>query len=260
MKINLNEKETAIKCIEEGTIDKKPSTTINLLAKYYHNNGMAKEQIIDEINDFMKKNYKQYNSVLWNNLIESIVKQVIKNNSQLVHIESINITKAELEFIKNIETLKMQKVAFTYLVYAKVFNKINENNNNWVKSNYRNEIFKDANVTETGKDQLLILKNMIELNIFTMAKNITNNSINVGNYINKDGEIALVISDFRALGLQYLKFVYNDKNIIKCEECNIMINRSNNKVKYCKNCARIMKNRKIMEFTKKYRKDKKSNE
>jgi hypothetical protein len=238
VKINLKEKETAIKCIEKGIIDKKPSVTILLLAKYYHNNGMAKEQIIDEINDFMKKNYKQYNSVLWSSLIESIVKQVIKNNSQLVHIESVNITKTELEFIKNIETLKMQKVAFTYLVYAKVFNKINENNNNWVKSSYRNEIFKDANVTETGKDQLLILKKMIELNIFTMAKNITNNSINVGNYISEDDEVVLVIDDFRALGLQYLKAIGEDKNIIQCEECEKLIEVKNNKTKYCKACSK----------------------
>lgn len=247
MRIDLKEKESVLKCIKTGVIDKKPSKTIVLLAKYYYSNGMNKEQIVDEIDCFFKMNYKQYNSVLWNDLIESIVKQVIKDNKQLVHIDNIKITKSEIDFIKNIKGEKLQKLAFTYLVYAKIFNLINPDNNNWVNSMHRNEIFKDADITETGKNQLLTLKSMVDNNILKTAKNITNNSVNVENYINEEDESVLIIDDFRALGLQYLKFL-GDNRIIKCEVCGKHIKAKSKKPpKYCNKCAKEIDKKKSLE-------------
>lgn len=245
MDIILNEKSFVEKILEDGIVDKKPSKTIWLLAKYYNSLGIDKEQSIKNIDCFMKKNYKnKYNSVTWGDLVEGIVNQAIKNNFDLNNVESVNITKSEIDFIKSIGQKTLEKLTFTYLVYAKVLNQINPKNNNWVSSKYRTAIFKDANIGEKGSKQLEIIHKAVVRNIIVLSKNITNNSINVENYINENDSVVLVVRDFRELGLQYLKFI-GEKNIVNCEVCKRLIvkTRPNSNIKYCKNCARKVKNR-----------------
>jgi hypothetical protein len=58
MKIILNEKEILDKSLNKGFIDKKPSNTIKLLAKHFFSIGQNKNQVIDSIDNFMEKNYK----------------------------------------------------------------------------------------------------------------------------------------------------------------------------------------------------------
>jgi len=243
VRIDLNEMKTVLKCIENGEVNNKPSKTISLLAKYYCIE-MDASQTIDEIDNFMNNNYKTYNSVLWSSLIETIVKQTIGGERKLIELKSVNITESEIEFIKKLKSEKIKKLAFTYLIYAKIFNYINPKNNNWVSSRYRNDIFKDANVTETGKEQLLTLHKMLIDNIVVMSKNITNNSLNVENYINEKCNVILVINDFRELGLQYLKFI-GDESILICSQCGKCIKQINKKsrpIKYCNECSKLIKN------------------
>lgn len=239
MKIDLNELETVQQCLNNKQINEsKPSMAISLLAKYYLSKDMDKKQIVDNIDHFMNESYHEYNSATWIDTVEKIVSNVIKYNSKLVIIKNINITRNELDYVKKIDKLTYQKLAFVFLVYAKIFNQIKENNNNWVEGKYRNEMFFDAKVNELGKNQLKILHDMVKLNIIFMAKNITNNSINVSNYIDDSSEIILKITDFRELGLQYLKLIGYDK-IKKCEECGKLIKYNSKKIpKYCTKCAK----------------------
>jgi hypothetical protein len=221
MKLELNEIEKVKNIIEKGIVDNKPSETIRLLAKYYHKQNMNQEQIVQAINNFLIKNYKnQYNQVTWNDLLEGIVKTVVKNNSNLINISSVEITKSEVEYIKTLETDKIQRLIFTYLVYAKIFNKINSKNNNWVNGEYRNEIFKDAYIKETGKEQLKTIHKLVTNNILKISKNITNNSVNLEYVVKEDSETELIIDDFREFGLQWLKYL-GDKTVYECNECKI---------------------------------------
>ncbi|MGL5767683.1 MAG: hypothetical protein ACRCX8_18780 [Sarcina sp.] len=255
MNIILNEKVLAEKVLGEGLVDKKPSKTISLLARYYNSEEMDKEQIIDNIDNFMSKHHKaKYNSVTWSDLTEGIVDQAIKNNFTLNNVESVNITKSEIDFIKNIGQKTLEKLAFTYLVYAKILNQVNPNNNNWINENHRTEIFKDANVTERGQRQLQSIFKLKEMGIISMSKNITNNSINVENYINESNEVILVINDFREIGLQYLRLI-GEKNIVDCQVCGKLIIKKPRAVqKYCSKCKR--KKQKEWDVKSKENKDK----
>ena len=60
----MNEKKLLNKSLEEGYVDdKKPTSTIKILAKYCFDNKMDTRQVIDFIDSFFKNNYQQYNNV-----------------------------------------------------------------------------------------------------------------------------------------------------------------------------------------------------
>jgi len=244
MKLELNEINKVNTIIKEGLVDDKPSATIRLLARYYHQQGMDIGQIIKIIDAFMLKNYShKYNSVTWEDMIEGTVKNAIKNNKCLMQVNDVNITETEINYIKSLGNDKFQKLAFTYLVYAKILNQMNSLNSNWIGGKYRNEIFKDAHVKELGKDQLKTIHNMSKCNILKLSKDIANNSISVDNYIDEDSSIIWIIDDFRELGLQWMQYK-GDESIKKCECCNkrFKLKTSNSNQKYCKECAKNIKN------------------
>jgi len=246
MKLELNEINKVEKTISKGEVDNKPSSTIRLLARYYNEQGMDMEQIIKAIDTFMLKNYSHnYNSVTWGDMVEGIIKRAIKDNKKLVQIDCVNITNSEINYIKSLENDKFQRLAFVYLVYAKILNQMNLLNNNWVNGKYRNEIFKDAFVKELGKDQHKTIHSMSVDNIIKLSKNITNNSVDVSNYINEDDTMVFEICDFRELGLQWMQYM-GDKNIKACKLCNKLIKQNIYKSrKYCYECAKKTKQEQV---------------
>ena len=241
MKIEFNEKSKVDYILKNGYVDdSKPSSSMKLLARYYNEQGMTKEQIIDAVDKFMTENYSEkYNSVTWDDVLEGIVKKAIKDNKTLTNVEDIKITKEETKYINNILNEKYQRLLFTYLVYAKILNKLNDKNNNWVSGKYRNDIFSEAKLTETGKDQLKIIFKLVnDEGALKQSVGVTNNSISVENYINDDSEVEIVINDFREIGLQWMKYK-GDKKVKLCEECGIHIYQNSKKPKrYCKLCAK----------------------
>lgn len=256
MKLELNENSKIKTILEEGIVSDKPSETINLLARYYNKQSMNQEQIVQAINKFMIKNDSgKYNSVTWEDLVEGIVKTVIKNNNDLIEIKEVKITKLEIEYIKSLETEKMQKLIFTYLVYAKIFNQINPKNKNWVKGECRNEVFKDADIKETGKEQLKTIHKLVSLEVLKIAKNITNNSVNLDNVVSDNSEVELVIEDFRELGLQWLRYL-GYKSIKLCKCCNKLFKLKSNKQEFCMLCGKNNEKENHNKRQKKYVKQK----
>lgn len=256
MKLILDEKKKVEEILETKKIDKKPSATISLLAKYYNTLGNSGDQIIQEIDTFMTANYSKYNSVTWGDLVESIAKQAVKDNYELIKVDSIGIYDSEIELIQTFEGEKIQKLAFTFLVYAKIANRINPLNNNWVLGKHITEIFKDANLTETGMKQNYTLHEMIKKDILVTTEMSISTSLSVENYVGTEGRSKefLTITDFRQLGLRWLKYI-GTKGIKECTECGqlIKLKTPNSNQKYCTECAKKIKNKSINESKKKKR-------
>lgn len=256
MKLILDEKKKIEEILETGKIDKKPSATISLLAKYYNTLGKSEDQIIHEVDTFMTKNYSKYNEVTWGNLVESIAKQAVKANRKLIEVDSVGIYDSEIELIQTFGDEKIQKLAFTFLVYAKIANQINHLNNNWVLGKHITEIFKDANVTETGMKQNYTLHEMIKKDILVTTERSISTSLSVEYYVGTEARSkeVLTITDFRQLGLQWLKYL-GTKGIKECTQCGqlIKLKTPNSNQKYCTECAKKIKNKTINESKKKKR-------
>ena len=223
MKILLNEKKIIEDIIESGFVGDKPMSTVHKLAKYYVAEGKTKDEVMVIIDEYLTKNWKDYNSVLKYDKIEDIVKQKVSSNKSFINVDSVNITKSEIEFINNSKK-KFKRIMFSYLVYSKILNKINPNNDGWISGSHRPDVFEDANIGDKGRKQVTTIREAINEGIFEMKKeSFMYNGIKP-TFINEDDEIIWVVDDFRELGLQYLEKYGTDADkskICTCEQCGI---------------------------------------
>ena len=246
--IVLNEVALAKNILSNGEVGDKPSFTLRLLARYYyHIENKSIDEIISELDTFMKLYYPNYESALWENNIDKYGRQAEKCNIR--QLEYIEITKNELSFIANVENEIYQKLLFVMLCYSKFYNKLSVNNNNWVNIPIY-EIFKSARVNvRYAKDKMIVMhdlreyinKNCIikyddngnDITEYIMKFAKKNDSLNIQlNIVDNQSEIILKIDDLRELGYRYL--LYKGENIKDCDECGILFKQNRNKtLKYC---------------------------
>lgn len=245
MAIVLNEVKQAEEIINTGDIGSKPSATLFLLAKYcrrYLN--YSSKDTIKYLDKFMSKYYIDYNSVLWENIIENISKSA--NKYPIREINKIGITQSELNYIKLLDNIKYEKLIFTLLCYTKLHNLANESNNNWSNCKIP-ELFKISKVNVKYKnDKMFMLNdiknkllfdviddkgNKIKIPLISFSKKNDNKNIKL-NFIDTSNKYVLSISDFRELGYEYL--LYQGDNYSRCEICNVLFKQNkNNTYKYC---------------------------
>lgn len=238
MPVVLNEKKQAEHIIEKGEVGNKPTSTLFLLGKYYRQKkNLDKKQTFNKLNEFMSKCYKNYNSATWEDIIEDISKKATKY--PLREIDSIGITQSELNKISELQNVKYEKLLFTMLCYAKLYNTISENNNGWVNTDIQ-EIYRVARVTvKYRKDKFLFLNDLEKAGLISFSNKNDNLNLRV-NFFNMDGEFILNIDDFRELGYEYLNYIENGR-FIRCKCCNRLVKKKSKKdfsTKYCNECAK----------------------
>lgn len=233
MPVILNETKQAEYIIEKGEVGTKPTSTIFLLGKYYRQKeNLDKEQTVNKLNEFMVTNYKNYNPALWENTIEDIAKKA--NKYPLREIGSIGINQSELDKITELYNIKYEKLLFTMLCYAKLYNTISENNNGWVNADIQ-ELYRVARVNvKYRKDKFLFLNDIERTGLISFSNRNDNLNLKV-NFFDMDGESILEISDFRELGYEYLNYI-GDGRFIRCSECNRLIRQNGNNTHYCTEC------------------------
>lgn len=162
MPVVLNEIKQAEMILEKGEVGNKPTSTLFLLSKYYRQKlKLSEKKTSEKLNEFMNTNYKNYNPVLWENIIEDISRKGKKY--ELRNVESVGITQSELNRIKSAKTKNHKKILFTMLCFAKLYNITSPNNNNWVNADIK-EIFKTARVIVKHREDKFLLLNDLESN------------------------------------------------------------------------------------------------
>lgn len=245
MSLILNEVAQAKTILLSGEIGNKPSATLFLIAKYYRQYlKYSQKETITELDKFMSKYYPNYNSVLWENIIENISKNA--NKYPIRQIDKIGITKRELDYIKLLNNINYEKLAFSMLCYAKVHNLSNEKNNGWVNCKIP-ELFKTSRINVKYKDDKMFMLNgirnillldsigengeIIKLPLIAFSKKNDNKNIKL-NFIDTSDDYILYISDFRELGYEYL--LYLGENYARCETCGVLFKQNKtNTYKYC---------------------------
>lgn len=232
--IILNELEYAEKCITENYVEKKPFSTLNILAKYYyHHLHKNKEEIVDLLKIFAKRNCDSYlkNKYTWDNNIEKMVEIAIQY--PLHQIEGVWITSNELATIRNIHNKVLERLAFTILCLAKYNILKNPKSDGWINNDIK-EIFSLARISAGINERGIKLHELYKLGYIDLAKKIDNLGIKV-NFVDNDGNNEIFISDFRELGYEYL--LYRGENFIRCGECGVLTrgNKAGTK-RYCIDC------------------------
>ena len=235
MPIVLNETKQAEYIIKKGEVGTKPTSTLFLLGKYYRQKeNLDKEQTVNKLNEFMVANYKNYNPALWEEAIEDISKKA--NKYPLREIDSIGITQSELDKLAELHNIKYEKLLFTMLCYAKLYNTISENNNGWVNADIQ-ELYRVARVTvKYRKDKFLFLNDIEKTGLISFSNKNDNLNLKV-NFFDMDGESVLDISDFRELGYEYLNYI-GDGKFIKCKCCDKLFRTNSNNKTHCNECQK----------------------
>ena len=252
MPVVLNEKKQAEYIIEKGEVGNKPTSTLFLLAKYYRQEeNLNKDQTFNKLNEFMENNYKNYNSATWEDIIEDISKKA--NKYPLREIDYIEITKSEIDTIRNICNIKYEKLLFTMLCYAKLYNKISDKNNGWVNTDIK-ELFRVARVSVRYRnDKFLYLNDLETAGLISFSNKNDNLNLRV-TFVDNNSDTVLKIDDFRELGYEYLNYI-GDGKFIRCECCKKLIRKKSNKQKYCTDCYKRINSDMTNERQKKNRKN-----
>ena len=235
MKIILNEKQMLERSLNEGYIDEKSTNTIKLLAKYYFSIGQDRNQTIDSVENFMEKHYLNFNIIDWQKTIKNCVKNVYRhNNFTLLDINKIIIYQEELDIIKEINNLRLEKLTFVLLVYSQIYNQMNKNDSNWVNSSLK-DIFSDTKMAVSTKEKGLMINKLVDMKLIEISRIVDCTNIKVL-FTKTSGEIVLEITDFRDFVLEYLKLIGENIGVCEGNDCGRLIQINSNSQKFCRGC------------------------
>lgn len=246
IKIIINEKKEAERILSDGIISNKPSETISLLARYYrHEQHLRGKQIYNQIEAHFAKWYAGYNPTSWQ---EVIVRYVNKSKKYpLVNLDCVTVYEKEFEAIRDINNIRLERIAFTLLCCAKYYNLRNPNNNNWANISIT-DLFDSASVFLPMEQQCLLLNELMSEGYVSCSKKIDNLNLRV-NYLydENDSNVVMRIIDFRKLGLEYMNYIKG--GYVNCKKCGVLFkqNKKNNALS-CKECRGYITvdNRKII--------------
>lgn len=252
----LNETEVVNEFKNTYIMQVKPIIMISLLIKKYHLDECTKDAIyINIMKDLEQSLKKDFIYTKWDTTIRRNIKSFYRNISiyktkvRMINVESVDITVTELKKINTLNNLVLEKIAFVMLVYAKISNIQLQSKEGWINKSC-SMICKEAHVNLRGIEQKRILHSLYELNYIKMRNN--NSKINMKiDYIDKDSNTELVISDFDGVVYQYL--IWKGEKWKKCNECGKYFKPKSNSAKYCVGCKKKKKARQNKENMQKYR-------
>ena len=208
-----------------------------ILCEHWLASGLAFEDLKDNIIDFCSKWNNQFNEAKNENLILSVIKQVKKNQENgkpFEYNKNIVFYRQELDTVLDIKDKNMQKVLFVIISLSK-----------WRNANYiylnsassikLKDIFTFAGIKATKKEQMMLFHELNE-NGYTDVQLKPLLKLLIPCIVN-NGKFALSFTITENMVNELLNLI-----LPHCERCGKPFEKQSNKQKYCKECARIVKN------------------
>lgn len=239
MSIVLNEHYSAEQSIESNSLGNKPLETLRRVARYYMDiNGITdKKAVRGMLDTFLLRCDPVASIPKWSRVLDFATEWAFKHEA--IIIESIIITKPELQKIDSLDSKQIKRLAFVLLCLSKYWNAVNNQNDNWVNSK-DNEVMAFANIKTSIRRQCAMYATLRDYGFIQFSKKVDNTNVKV--CFATDGEPAMIITDLRNLGYQYLK--HHGEPYFECKNCGIvtryknhMSKKSIQQQKYCESCA-----------------------
>lgn len=236
MGIVLNEHYSAEQAIQSRSLGKKPSETLARVARYYIDDcdGANKKTIRNKLDVFLLQCDSTASIPKWSKMLDFATDWAFKHEA--INIDSLSITKPEIEKIDALEGKQIRRLAFVLLCLSKYWDVVNGQNDHWVNSK-DNEIMSFANINTSIRRQCAMYATLRDSGMIQFSKKVDNTNVRV--CFAEDGDTAMVITDLRNLGYQYLK--YHGEPYFECANCGVTTKITEpsrgRKQKYCKECA-----------------------
>lgn len=211
------------KLVTRYCIQYKNMTDTNLLEAEVFN-------IIQEAETNHKQDY------ILSKFISKVVIKELENMKPLREFEYIPVYDTDIALIEKCKKDRERKFLFTCMVLSKYYG------SEWINVPYK-DIFKLSNISLSNKERLKFIGGMYDNNYIGISYSNTNNSLRIPSA--EKGELVMKIRNFDNLGnklLAHLKDGYKTCVGIKPDGsiCGKLIKVTNNRMKYCKECAKFM--------------------
>ena len=247
----LNETEIVNKTIEGSLkLPSKPSKVLRIIIKNMIINENSDEDIKELIENLLKREYgKNYNKTYWNKYIDSTIKSLKKKENKMIDVDKVNIYKEELEIIKSLNDIRLEKLAFILLVYCKINKQVNPLINNKINIPLYNILMES--LIKRDNDSKLLLNELYKKEFIHQGNSCDGTAIQIL-YIRNEGELAFIIDDLRdyqpitwyleyRLGLKYKK----------CKRCGKRFEVKGNNNSFCNDCSKDREKEKYIKYNKK---------
>lgn len=244
---------------------KRPGKDIYLLIKYIYeqNPNLNKEELLNETKRYLMDIINDEKAIKrWNVSIKEYIDIFfgnIKGFKGLSSVESVTITKNELDKIRELKNKKLEYTAFALLVYLKVRNEIDKKGrNDFIPSNEEDiKIMRKISGLKVSVNVFAGL--MKELQDIGYTINGIGTRVNCKlNYVDYDSEDAIEIKAFTIEDIHlYYEQIEKGGRLIYCQECGKLV-LDNSKTQPKTLCSKCKKDR-HNESTKEYMRKKRSN-
>ncbi len=235
--IIFNEKEYAEYLLKNGVPSTLPFKDLSIIAKYYSYKGLSLSEIKSKIVKICTKYGTNFNPVINRDYVNRIVGSCKKYNLKIPN--PITITESEMIAIESLDDLDLERFVFAMLVIAKD-SKVNDTRKSKKEHSERyfvNSSIKDildlAGVTVTRRKKTQFLHSLKSSGLVDFNRYGSFELL----FVDKSSDVAVVVSDFREIGLLYEKHVGID--IVSCEVCGRLVrkNKKATTLKHCKECS-----------------------
>ncbi len=232
MRFNFNEKSKIYSIVEDGETD---NLTVNKAiwnaAIYYTQlNPVDKKDVFWKIVEFMDKNY---NDFMYQGYVDIINKDINKAYKyRIKDVNSINITKSEMDKIISLNDIRKEKIAFVILALAKYQNAESQRDNDTFYAK-TSEIFKFARVVVSAKDRDAYFGFAYKEGLLKQNFSIGYNALTAAFVNHDDDEVVLTLDEYDYLELAYAFLNYKNGGYKRCKMCGRWFKPKNMHEWYC---------------------------
>lgn len=265
----LNEVDVVNEFLKKATFPEgvKKTDILRLLMRNYYNDSKEKtddgiiitidkekmfEKLLQDLKKVLGDNFVY---TKWDKTLKTMIGNFYKNisihgdNIQLVNIKEVIISPIEIEYIRELKNEKLERIAFVLLIYAKVFNLMNDKNDSWVRVS-PTIICQEAGAKLRGIEQYKKLHELYEKKYISMSNMNFKTGIKV-NYCDSGIEEGISITNFDKVVNEYV-LLTKDK-VKYCIVCGDVIEITSNRKVYCDTCSKNERRRYKTEKQRKYR-------
>lgn len=246
-----DERRDLISYVESGIIEEDHiGRTIYKRARYnYFIKNLTDKKNYNDIVDFVTSNST---TGLTDFDIYEFVNKAINSAKKvgLKRVDHIYITKSELDFIKRLDDIKLEKIAFVLLALAKYHNEVSGEDNNMVYLKL-SEVKNMARINMNRIDFEYFYANLYDMGVLQRNTSPVS-TIQIVDFVsqNPDDEVAFELReiDYLELAYVYLSWKNDGKGYARCQRCDRLMRQGKTKHrKYCEECAKIVNNEQTLD-------------
>ena len=253
MKRIVNERQYAEELLDTKQINvKRPNKDINTIIKYYYeeNPKITKQELIAKVNKFLLEATQDELVVKrWQVTVKDLVSNFMGYAPKfkgLSHVDSVTITKHEIDMIMDLDDYELEYIAFAMLVYLKIKNAISGRLDNIHVPTGKVDvrlIKKISGLRLTIKQTALKIKELQDrgYTLNGLGRTVCSKLA----YVDYDSEDEIVVKDFTIGNINlYYRSIVEGGRLIYCQECGKLVHivkEQDYSKKYCKGCAKEKK-------------------